>query len=330
MRKVIVGLMVVGLLVCAGQAAAQPALPNGTGDPLGLIASAAIQPFWSLGSNLALIEVTAPVGGNILEVLFFDANCNFDFSIPILVTTNDVEIFSPDDFGVDYNGLAVIARAQPNFVGLTPIPANASIHVRSQWVNVAADWIREVTPITLLHPETNPAQTWNPMRSAASFGAPLEDANFHTEIFLNCPSTAVTASLPTPAFPTPPRFAFAFTKNTALIAGVIFDSDEFPLRDIRVPCTCQSMFPVLDLSPVYGDPSVFFPGQQQLFYTEFYTYSIFAANANTEAANPATFQGYRGITVTAGVWPGGTGDDFGHLNHGSAAAYQGVLNPGLR
>lgn len=157
---------------------------------------------------------------------------------------------------------------------------------------------------------------------------------FYTEIFLNCPSSAVTQEIPVVnGFPVPPRFAFAFTKATAVINGVIYDSDELPLRDIRVPCTCSSMFPVLDLSPVYGDPSVFFPGQAQQFYTEFVTYSAFQSNFADEARNPATFQGYRAITVTAGVWPGGTVDDFGHLNHGSAYAYQGFpfgFVPGLR
>jgi hypothetical protein len=321
----------VGLLVSAGQVGAAPALPNGSGDTLGLIASGAIQPFWALGANITLIEITSPVGFNPFgHVVFFDANCTRDFSIPIDLTINDVLIFSVDDFipAPAYNGLAVIVASLNH---LTAIPLRNAVHVRGRWINIALDFIREVTPITLQHAETVPVQTWNPMRSAASFGAPLEDALFHTEIFLNCPSAAVVAEVPVAAgFPVSPLFAFAFTKSTALINGVIYDSDEFPLRDIRIPCTCQSMFPLLDLNPVYGDPSVFFPGQQQLFYTELVTYSLFQADVVTVAANPPTFQGYRSITVTSGVWPGGTADDFGGLNNGSAAAYQGIVAPGFR
>jgi hypothetical protein len=94
---------VIAVLLCAGQAGA---VDNGTGDPLGLIASGAIQPFFALGANIAVIEVTSPVGNNFdLHGIFFDANCVQDFSIPIPVSENDVEIFSAKTaFGVNYNG----------------------------------------------------------------------------------------------------------------------------------------------------------------------------------------------------------------------------------
>ena len=73
MRKLVIGLIGVALLLCTGQAGA---VDNGTGDPLGLIAAGAIQPFWALGGNIAVIEVTSPVGNNFnLEGIFFDANC---------------------------------------------------------------------------------------------------------------------------------------------------------------------------------------------------------------------------------------------------------------
>jgi hypothetical protein len=149
MRKVIVGLIMVGLLVSAGQVGAAPALPNGSGDTLGLIASGAIQPFWALGANVTMIEITSPVGNNPrLEVVFFDANCVRDFSFPFDLTPNDVLIFSVDDYipAPAYNGLAVIAATIDN-VNLRPLLN--PVHVRGQWINIALDFIREVTPITL-------------------------------------------------------------------------------------------------------------------------------------------------------------------------------------
>jgi hypothetical protein len=313
MRKSVIGLMVVALLLCAGQAGA---VDNGTGDPLGLIASGAIQPFFALGANIAVIEVTSPVGNNFdLHGIFFDANCVQDFSIPIPVSENDVEIFSAKTaFGVNYNGLLVIAGTA-NQVAL--IPAFNPFHVRSQWVNLAGDFIREIDPISIVaaesgNPPAIPQQTWNPFRSAASFGNPIEGAVFHTEIFLVCPSANVTGVLlVADGFPAPPKFAFAFTKAAALIGGVVYNDDEVPLRNIFVPCGCLSMFPVLTLNPVYGDPTA----TNFLFYTELVAFPYVAATPNT-------FMGYRSIIVTAGVWPGGTGDDFGRLNNGSVNRYE--------
>src|SRR6202521_3512475 len=106
MRKLVSGLIGVALLLCTGQAGA---VDNGTGDPLGLIGFGAVQPFWALGSNIAVLEITSPVGNNSvapnsLERIFFDANCVRDFSIPVPVTENDVFIFTANSRGVNYNG----------------------------------------------------------------------------------------------------------------------------------------------------------------------------------------------------------------------------------
>jgi len=322
MRKAVMGLMVVALLLCAGQAGAQ----NGTGDPLGLIASGAIQPFWSQGANFAVIEITSPVGDNsgpgsvpALHGIFFDASCVRQFSVPLPVTENGLLVFSPDDdLGVDYTGLLVIAGTL-NQVSM--VPAAAPFHVRSQWFNFGGDWVREIDPIAVRSAEST--QTWSPLRSAASFASPLEDSVFHTEIFLVCPSpTTVLPVLPVSAgFPTAPNIAYAPTKSVALILGVVYDEDEAPQRNITLPCNCSSMFPVLDINSVYGNPA------SNLYYTELVTYT-----GGTPPLLPNTFTGYRSITVTAGgIWPGGTGDDFGRLNNGSAAAYLNLpFSPGLR
>jgi hypothetical protein len=147
-----------------------------------------------------------------------------------------------------------------------------------------------------------------------------------------CPSPALTSELPEPAFPSAPNFAFSPTLVGAKISGVVYDSDEAVLRDIKLPCVCLSTFPVLTINPVYGDATVFAPGQQLLFYTELFTYTAIAPTSIP--ANPNTFTGYRSIVVKHPVWPGGSGDDFGSLNNGSAAAYLSndfaIVPPGLR
>lgn len=319
MRKSVIRLMLGAVLMSgaallgAGHAGAQS---NGTGDPLGLIADAAIQPFWAQGANVAVIDLTSPVGDNSggkksdpLHAIFFNASCVRDFSIPIPVTENGLFVFSPDDLGVDYTGLLVIAGTTDQ---VSMVPASFPFHVRSEWINFGGDWIREVDPIAVRSAES--AQTYSPLRSAASFVSILEDATFHTEIYLVCPSPSTVLSvLPVSRdFPPAPRIAYAPARSGALIVGVIYDEDEAPLRNITLPCNCSSMFPVLDINPVYGDPSA-----SSTFYTELVTYTTFTETPNT-------FTGYRGITVTAGVWPGGTGDDFGRLNNGSAAAYLNI------
>ena len=280
MRKVIVGLMVVGLLAVAGQVQAQS---NGTGDPLGLISSAAIQPFWSAGANFTIIEITSPEFFNFnLEGYFFDAACNRDQSRPLPVTRNGLLLFTPDDIGIDYNGLAVVVNS---FDQLTPVPIHNDrpIHIRGHWVNFASDHIRVVDPIAVDAAETNPQQTWNTLRSGADWSNPVEGLNSHTTIFLVCPSPAAITSAATgllsstlpplgPGFPPAPLIAFQANKSAALIGGVIYDDNEKPLRNIVVPCVCITPLPVLTINSVYGDPTATGPDG---FYTELFTYSIF-------------------------------------------------------
>jgi hypothetical protein len=334
MRKLTVGLIVAGLLACAGHVQAQD---NGRGDPLGLIASAAIQPFWSSGANFTVFEITSPVSDNAkpnsLHAIFFDATCVRQFSAPLPVTENGLLVFNSLNFDLDFNGLAVIARTE-NQIGLTPIPLEAPIHVRGHWVNFVNDHIRVIDPISVSAAESLPAQTWNPMRSGVDFVTPVQCSVFSTTLFLVCPSSTitgvgstgtVTGVLPTDSgFPEAPRFAYGTTATSGIV-GVIYDDDENPLRNIQVPCVCITPLSVTAISSVYGQASN--TGASGLFYTELFTLPV--PVPDKEPVSPA-FTGYRSIVVSDSVWPGGSGDKFGRLTNGSSDAYRGSPAIGAR
>jgi hypothetical protein len=94
MRKLIVGLMVVGLLAGAGPALAQA---PGTADPLGLISSGGIVPYFGALGNLSFLEVASPVGDNSsltrpFHLIFFDATCIRGDSVDLELTTNDLAV----------------------------------------------------------------------------------------------------------------------------------------------------------------------------------------------------------------------------------------------
>jgi hypothetical protein len=342
MRKTIVVLVGLTLLLMAGQA---DAVNNGTGDPLGLISAAVIQPFWSLNPDNTLIEVTSPLDFNFLHVVYFDASCNRLISRPKEVSFKGAIVFSPDaDLAANVGlggitGLAVISNGGP--ITATPIPDFDAIHVRGIWFNFTSDFIRYVDPIAVRSPDTPaPQQTYSALRSAASFGAPVDvPPTFTTFLYLICPGPLVLGEIPPPAFPTPPLIAYA-PSGFGFIRGVLYDDDEDVVIDFSLPCNCSSMFELsVNISPVYGDVFRFLP--ELVNYTELFTYNAAGlATPPPVASNPLTFTGYRGITVNAGLWPGGSGDSFGRLANGSAYNYRANGNddelfgpfffPGLR
>jgi len=330
MRKFSVGLLVLGLLMFAGQASADRR-NNGTGDPKGLIASGAIQPFWNDGSNVALIVITSPGGDNTrLEAVFFDADCNRLISKPAGVTENGVRILDTE-IPANEKGLAAIAQRT---VGTGLQPAENPFHVFSLWINAAGDIIRVSDPISLEAAETkHPTQTWNPLRSGASFGAPIQGTTFSTEIFLICPSSDILDEVSwTKGFPKPPAIA-------TQVHGVIYDWDENPLQDFHLACGCIAMYDLDAISPTYRD-HVFEANAPQEFYTEIVTYvhnprrgRIVTDLEEAESLgliakiSPPSFYGFRAITVTDPLL---NADDWTRLNNGSAAAYQGQPFVGAR
>jgi hypothetical protein len=270
MRKFAVGLAIIALLAFAGESGASQ---NGTADPLGLISSAVIQPFWSGGAGFTLIELTSPVWYNIyLHGFWFNASCTRLTSFPKPLTRNDVEVFAAEDYFQEVDGLLVLANSL-DFD--TTFPIFSPIHSRGHWVNFVLDFVRVIDPIAVVSAETldrfGNQQTYSPLRSAASFTNAQEDGLIrNTTIFLICPTAAVygiikTSSLPEFSFPTPPL-------TTTSVLAVIFNNEE-PEVDLSVSCTCLTPKPVLTIDSIYAFP----PDSQEdsvvdLWYTELYAY----------------------------------------------------------
>jgi len=341
MRKIIGVLVGMALVFMVGSA---NAANNGTGDPLGLIASAAIQPFFSTGPDDTLIEVTSPLddhlGSDRLHVIYFNQFCNRLISRPKEISRKGAIVFSPDldlaGLGPagNVNGLAAIGRTANN-ISLSPIPALAAIHVKGFWFNILQDFIRVMDPIAVDSAETgvvNAAdkQTYSPLRSGVSFVAPQDVVPFVTTLHLICPNTIIysEAGLFPPLFPQPPLSA-------STLLGFLYDDDENFILDFFLTCSCSSMFQLASISPLYGALAPSF-----LTYTELVTQNPVGQLAPVcpsanPVCNPPAFTGYRAVSVV------GVFDGFGRLNNGAAYNYRNAgdeflglfppnFTPGLR
>jgi len=335
MSKITGVLLSVGVMLwlTAGPAGAAN---NGTADPQGLIASAAIQPFWDQAGNFTLIEVTSPINDNglnlagalvspTLHVVYFNNNCVRLVSRPQRVSYKGAIMFLPqDDIPVPDQplaGLATIAHANAGQLSV-PIPNEYAIHVRGHWINFGADFARVVDPIAVNSPQSDAGvvgpvqQTYSPLRSAASFGAPIQIPPFNTLIHFICPSSAVigvgSELSPALGFPVP-----NFSVTTGGF-GVLYDFQENPLVDFLWFCNCNSMFALESFSPLYS--------LILLTYTELFTYqpTLFAPPVPAQVLVPAVFTAYRELVVDLSPpWldPSG-GDSFARLANGSAYNYR--------
>ena len=266
MRKLIVGLVVVGLLAVGSPAMAQRA------DPLGLIASGAVLPYVGNGTiapgSLSFLEVASPRQDNAnLHMFFFDKTCKRQGqSVGLPLTTNDVEILRVDDLGggTPTEGLITMAQAASGGFTLQPLPSESPIHARVLWVNGVGDYIRILEPIALANFDLE-SETWNPLRSAATFWAPPVIPGFlSTTIYFVCPTPDITGPTVSDAATGIP----AFSSNVANPGGPfpvldppaaattslrfrIYDDEENFLRDVRNTCQCLTPHPVTEISDIY-------------------------------------------------------------------------------
>jgi len=302
MRKLIVGLVVVGLLAVGAPAMAQRA------DPLGLISSGAVLPYFGSGEgaiapgSLSFLEVASPRSDNDgAHMFFFDASCHRQGqSVGLPLTTNDVEVLRVDDIGsgspfaVPAQGLITLAQAASG--GFTLRPLESPIHARVLWVNGAGDYIRILEPIALANFDGPGTEVWNPLRTAATFWAPPVTPGFlSTPIYFVCPPPDITSGVAsdpvtgTPAFsssPANPGGPFPElvpgAVGTTQLAFRIYDDEENFLRDVRNTCQCLTARNVTEISDIYEKA----PNGT---YTE------------VESQGPvSSFTGYRAISVSLG------------------------------
>jgi hypothetical protein len=303
MRTSMIGLVLSCLLGGLAPASAQ------TADPLGLIASGAVLPYFGDGRSkgeVSILEVSSPVGGNAtLHMLFFDQSCAMSgVSVGLPLTANDVERLVLEGIqGLPDSGLMAIGSAEPAAFDLRPL--TAPIHARVTWINPGQDFARVLEPIALANAEpADPSQVWNPLRSAASFYAPPDRKTTHSTLVLICP----TANIITQAFP-PAHFPALVPQPVASgptpLRVRVYDDGERFLRDVNTSCRCVSKIPLTALTPIYAD--------------------IVEAPAGGGATDGAFFS-FTGYLATRA----GGRDMFGRLSSGSAPSLRGTLAIGVR
>lgn len=279
MRKLKVGLMAVAVLAIAAPlviAAPAMAQQHGLADPLGLIASGAVIPFVGSGgaitpatdNALSIIEVYSPVGDeSLFHMFFFDSSCTRKGdSIGLPVTGNGVGLLRVDNIqttdGNPPEGL--IAAADVDSTGFALKPLANPVHMRMLWFDVTKGFARTLEPISILNAETSASmETWNPLRTAATFFTPLvgPDTGLDTTIYFVCPNTAVTNDITNTAsgaFPIdsgfPPLLDPSGHSPQVGVSSLrvrVYDTNEIFLRDLKTTCSCLTARP-LALSPSQG------------------------------------------------------------------------------
>jgi hypothetical protein len=313
-----VGLLVVGLLAMV----ASPAMAQFS-DPLTLASSGVLIPFFGTGNNISLMEVASPVSINpLLHFIFYNSFCTRVESFPAFQTTNDVDIYSVASsvpgasIVINQDGLAAIADDAGN--GIDLVPLTSPIHSRMYWINVNSSRFRVLEPIVLDIFEAGGATTWSPIRTGATFFAPIESpTGIQTTLYLICPRDtiqgAVGSAFPTSLFPVPlfPSTSSAFKSSypSGSLRARVYDDDEFFLRDWQTDCNC------LQTKVLSGPGALSSVYVQSDTFTEVETDGTFAG-----------FTGYKGLTF-AGIQ---AVDLFGRLSNANRLSLQGFfpLAPG--
>lgn len=268
MRKLTVGLVVLGLFV----ALAAPAMAQ-TSDPLGLITSGAVLPYFSTGGSVSLLEVYAPIQGvPRLHGLFYNENCQRGpESIGIPLTRNDVQIVPlPGATANSANGLLALANADNTGFFLEPMRGflGEAIIARVIWFNLGTPgFVRTLEPIQIVHAESLPIDgfIWNPLRTAAVFEAPRYiTGQLETNLLFICPRnsiqshTALDFQSNTPAFPNQlfPDIEPNFNTTASITRFRIYDLDEHFLRDVSNTCDCITARTLPQIASVYADATL--------------------------------------------------------------------------
>jgi len=353
MRKLIaVGVLVGGLLAGVGPvtdaAVAAPLTPRGgIGDPLTLAASGVILPYitGASGGTVALIEISSPVGANSnMHMLFFNNTCaRVGDSVGIAETANDIAFKQVETvLPAGTSGLATIAGVLGD--GFTLTPLGSPIHSRVYLFDPANGRSRVLEPIIADTAEFGGTgiHFWSPLRTAATFFAPLETDTVKTQLTLVCPRTSILGLEASPevkddpntpgneAKPAVARSAFgggtgALTSlgfpnidppfKSSSVAGDmrarVYDTNESFLRDVGTTCDCLTPdLSVTSISSVYSSAAEAPNGT----YTEL------------EVTDPTkgSFTGWRGVfTVGSSL-----NNFWGRLSNGNRTSIQGGVTSG--
>jgi len=261
MRKLWVGLSM-GLLAVASPAVGQPVA--GSQDPLSLITSGMVVPYFG-GASQSWLEVASPIKGNDVHMFFYDETCvRRGDSAQIELTSNDIEFFRLDTVTPATSGLAAVAGVDGTGFNLAPL--NSALHARVLWVTPDGG-IRTLEPIAVStrdNDRSGGTGTWNPLRTGATFFAPLDGGGINTTLYLVCPNQNIQAPRteaapngggafrPGNGFPEIFPWFRAVGPTTPLRVRVYDDEENF-LRDVVSSCNCLTTRPVVTISTVYAD-----------------------------------------------------------------------------
>ena len=281
-----------------------PAAPSlaqapGSADPFGLASIGVVIPFFTSAGNKSFLEVASPVGDNArrnsLRLVFFTADCARSAITTLPLTTNGIEAIDLSRF-VNFDGLLLIGSVGPAMTARIKNP----IHVLVRWFDPTSNSWHTLAPITIASAEGSPNQTWNPLRTAATFIAPLQGSDSPSLLYLVCPSARVTREI----FGAP-----ALSPGAATDLRVrIYDDQERFLRDTFIrDCRCLTTLRLTDISPIYSDPTF-----SSTYYTEL--------EGRVTPSAPGSFTGYLRVFR-------GQPDDFHRLHSGNWQSIQGAVTP---
>jgi hypothetical protein len=330
-------------------------LPNqaGIGDPLTLAASGVLIPFitGTTGGTVALIEVSSPVANNPdVHMLFYDNTCaRVGNSVGLGLTVNDIGFVDVTKvLPLGTSGLVAIAGVDASGFTLLPLPSGSPIHSRVYLFDASNSRSRVFEPIIIDTGEFgspgNNQNLWSPLRTAATFYAPLETATIKTQLTLVCPRTTIQGDVTTAAIGDDPNTPgneskpaitgaafsgtnaasgpdytttgfpqinppFKKTVGASDMRARIYDTDEVFKRDVNFTCDCLTAdLSVSTLSSFYADA----PEASLGTYTEI----------EVTSTTTGSFTGYRAVFAV-----GSALNNFsGRLSNGSRASIQGSLS----
>jgi hypothetical protein len=241
MRRLLAALVAIGLVATAAPARAQMGDPLGlitygavipyvgaSGIAVVNSATGALTTAFQGTGSLAILEVSSPVGSNAppeesgfgsfpLHMLFFDQTClrqgpsvgnpPSPTNAGHLLNLNLID-------GIPQAGL-IAAAAAGSSGGVDDVlnPLSSRIHARVYWITAVDGALsRVLEPIAIRNAELFPllreparvGADWNPLRTGATFVAPLDGNGIRTTLYLVCPTTNIIPGVfPEEVLPSP-------------------------------------------------------------------------------------------------------------------------------